>query len=129
MVTRLQRSRESFIGKGLEVPTAEKLAGVAETTALRRGRVETVDSILNPPVQPPVPQLPIFPQPSPQPSPHIEHSLPTPQIPLCAADEIFSGGICMKKQVQAPTPSPFVPVAPPPAPRNPYASIGSSIFY
>ena len=62
MVTRLQRSRESFIGKGLEVPTAEKLAGVAETTALRRGRVETVDSILNPPVQPPVPQLPIFPQ-------------------------------------------------------------------
>lgn len=125
MVTRLERSRSSFISKGLVVPTAEKLAGVAETTALRRGRTDTVDSIFNPPpVQSPPPYMP-----------HIEPSLPDPVLPLlqCAADEILSGGSCMKKpqQVPAPTPapSPFVPVAPPPPPQNPFVSIGSDVFY
>lgn len=45
MGNRLERARSSFIGKGLEVPTAEKLAGVVETTAVRRGRMEAQDPI------------------------------------------------------------------------------------
>lgn len=120
MVSRVERYKSAFVQRGLQVPTAEKLANVAETTAIRRGRTDTVDSIFNPsqPAPPPV-QTP--PQPD-IPLQHVEPSLPEPVLPLCAADEIFSGGSCMKKPQEEAlipepySPPPFIPVAPPPPP-------------
>lgn len=45
MPTRKERFTSSFVAKGLEVPTAQKLGEVAEITSVRRGRMEAQDPI------------------------------------------------------------------------------------
>lgn len=133
MVTRKELARRSFVERGVEFPTAEKLSGVVETTALRRGRTESLESIFNP--YNPMPEPPNQPAPPP-----ISMPIPPPQ-------NIFAIGPFPLSELKAHTPPPQVQqpqqpdlfaniFAPPPPPpkatvqpcggKTPYAKNGST---
>lgn len=100
MVTRKERFTLGFIQQGIEVPTAEKLGGVAERTAVRRGRADIMDFSLPEPLVPP----PSFLAPAPTPS----FLAPAPQ-PVSQPQNIFAP--------PAPAPAPII------APVTPYCGI------
>lgn len=91
MVTRKERFQRQFEQSGVSIPTSEKLAGVAETTAVRRGRVEPLEVVAQP-IQ--APSNIIAPPPSPvqqavQPI-HVEPVLTTPVVPYCGEGKQYN---------------------------------------
>lgn len=123
MVTRKELARRSFVERGVEFPTAEKLSGVVETTALRRGRTESLESIFNPynpmPEPPNQPAPPPISMPIPPPQNIFAPPPPPPQVQQPQQPDLFANI--------------FAPPPPPPPPpvcggKKPYRQDGDQIF-